>query len=188
MKKHLLLLVIAVSFSGCSNEQKAKKAVKDYLSRSLHDFSSYEPVEFKEVDSSFTLYIRDPKYIAIATKQDLFAEKFKAESEEFEKIRSSYGITRKNFKTTRKEMDISMKKSKVYLDSITSLANQGKRFAENFKPEFNGHIIAHTYRSKNKLGAKVLEGYYFIVDPTYTKVIDVIEPDKYKPSNNDKVD
>jgi len=56
MKKLLLSSIILLSLSSCikSPMSKAQDAVREELRKTLHDFSSYEPVEWGKLD---TIYV-----------------------------------------------------------------------------------------------------------------------------------
>lgn len=49
----MISLVVVASCS--SPESKAKKAIREYMKRTMNDLSSYEPIEFGSVDSSFAI-------------------------------------------------------------------------------------------------------------------------------------
>jgi len=42
--------------AACSKEDKAKKLIKESLSKTMNDYKSYEPVEYGRLDSNFTFY------------------------------------------------------------------------------------------------------------------------------------
>ena len=62
MKKAMLLAVMAVLFYSCSKEQKCKQLVKDYLSKNLDDFKSYDPVEYSKIFADSSTYYDDKIY------------------------------------------------------------------------------------------------------------------------------
>ena len=70
MKKVILLAVMAVCLIGCTKEQKSKSLIKDYLSKNLNDFKSYEPVEYSDIIPDSTNYREDEKYKQIKDSVD----------------------------------------------------------------------------------------------------------------------
>ena len=69
MKKKRLLFIIAICFllTACSKEDKAKKAIKNHLAKTMHDFDSYEPVEYGTLDSTVSTVELSPDYQQKAT-------------------------------------------------------------------------------------------------------------------------
>jgi len=50
----IIFLLLFVTACSPNNEERAKKLIKDYLKLSMNDFSSYEPMEFLTLDSTFS--------------------------------------------------------------------------------------------------------------------------------------
>lgn len=63
MKKRILTFIAlsVILFSCSNNTDRAKKLIKEELSKSLNDFKSYEPVQYGTLDSTFTSF-DDTKY------------------------------------------------------------------------------------------------------------------------------
>lgn len=71
MKKTAILvvtIVVVTILNACKNtpEDKAKALIKDYLSKNMNDFKSYEAVEFGSLDSLNTEF-DESKFLSIDT-------------------------------------------------------------------------------------------------------------------------
>ena len=51
MKKNVLLVVLSVLIMACSNDNKMKSAIKDYMNKNAKDPQSYEYVDLKIMDT-----------------------------------------------------------------------------------------------------------------------------------------
>ena len=71
MKKILSLAIIILFLNSCtnSNEGKAKILIKEYLTTTMNDYSSYEPMEFSRLDSVYSRYYKDSTYIELRQLQ-----------------------------------------------------------------------------------------------------------------------
>lgn len=138
-------------------EQKYKKAISAFLSTSMHDYSSYQPVEYAKLDSSYSFYENSDVY-----KHDNKRENaIQAESK---------GLDESNLTLKQKS-----EKLKKIIDSAQFYMAKMKRDRKSFVPEFNGFKITHKYRGKNVLGALVLNNSVFYLDTTLTKVVGLSE-------------
>ena len=73
MKNILLVLIVClVALGSCkeSNEDKAKKLIKEYVQKNANDPNSYESVELEKIDTLFSSYWDDSTY------QELFQKQF----------------------------------------------------------------------------------------------------------------
>ena len=73
MKKLLLSSILLLSLSSCikSPMSKAEDAVREELRRTLHDFSSYEPVEWGKLD---TIYVSEVDAVSGAASKPEITE------------------------------------------------------------------------------------------------------------------
>lgn len=73
MKKLLLSSIFLLSLSSCikSPMSKAEDAVREELRRTLHDFSSYEPVEWGKLD---TIYVSEVDAVSGAASKPEITE------------------------------------------------------------------------------------------------------------------
>ncbi len=142
MKTIRLLAIIAsalVILSACNSEQnKAEKAVKQYLQRNLQDPKSYEPVSFSDVKKVQRSYKETMDYA-------LWMRSYKDAKEEFD-LYINYDVDK---------AEITLKFMKQY-DSIM----QAREAV--FIP-VTEYMIKHKYRAKNALGGTVTtESVYYL--------------------------
>ncbi len=139
--KHSFLLLSALILAACTQtpQQQAEENIKAYVSKSLNDPSSYEPLSFTPLDSSFTS-LDDVEAYGIA-KSDL-------ENPERELLFISDPEERK-----AKETPSYMEHKK---DSLTKVI-QGME--ATFKPSFKYLLCIHTFRAKNAFGAIITDEY-----------------------------
>jgi hypothetical protein len=164
MKKALSLVLIVLVFSACNNnEKKAQKLIKEYLKTSMNDFSSYEPVEFSKLDSTFSYY-RDTDE----------GKKLKKQLESTMESWSEWNERARKASSPVVE-EMWLKFAKEYGIEFDSLYNIDSIAEQSFKPEHIGFEMSHKFRGKNALGAIMLteNGFYF--DRDLTKVNNVID-------------
>jgi hypothetical protein len=164
MKKILSLVLIVMVFTACTNnEKKAKKLIKEYLKTSMNDFSSYEPVEFSKLDSTFSYY-RD--------------------TDEGKKLKGQLKSTMESWQwwselaqnaSSPTASEVYLKYSKENGIKYDSLQNLDSIAEQSFKPEHIGYAMSHKFRGKNALGAIMLNESGFYFDKDLTKVTDVID-------------
>lgn len=158
----LKFATICLLFTSCSKtpEDKAKEGIKEHLSKSMHDFDSYEPIEFGKVDTVETFYLTSPEYKKLDIQRQLMTDRY----EHF--IRMGEIVVGTDTKKARMYLD----SAKKYNGILVDLAADIKQLSTDFKPSFAGYGIDHRYRGKNKMGALVLNDTRFLLDSTY-KVI-----------------
>ena len=171
MNRLILLLAIILFASSCSNEQKAKKAIETYLSKTLHDFKSYEAVEFGKIDSSFTFFMDAEEFKTLDSR---FDELVRAGHERDEASKSLHYSNERNLEIINDLIE----KHKFGSDSMRIIREKIEEFEHNFVREFNGYVVLHSFRAKNANGALVLSEKFFVLSPQLDKVINVIEPNK----------
>lgn len=160
----IVVFLFIIFISACtSNEKKAENACKKYLNETLHDFKSYESVSWGSLDSSYTVAdssdeIKNLEYEFNIIKNDLqkrldsmqiYGDAWRAIGEF--KWRLDFAIAKKD----------EMQKINNMIDSIT----------KNWKPEFNGYKIKHTFRSKTLSGNYKISHYVFYLNKELDKVI-----------------
>jgi len=169
-----ILLVTSFACSKTSPEEKAKKLIKDHLYVTLHDFKSYEPVKFDKLDSNYTSYLTDPQYKRWKKKYDEFIDESRRAHEMAGIYAGSYYLA-SYYKKYMKQASTAMDSASILLDKITDLA-------KNFKHEFIGWRMSHSYRSKNLQGNLGIHHYEYYFDKELTKVVDhedIGVPDKH---------
>ncbi|SHG07750.1 hypothetical protein [Pedobacter caeni] len=187
MKKQLLTLlaVTSVLFYSCSKEDKAKKSIKEYLSKTMHDFKSYEPVEYGTLDSSYSDY----KSSDIYKKKNLTAVKLMDSVEKLEKkieqIENKNQLSKIKYydwyegskfdNAEREEMLSILKVNKEMLLSVKQIYKTMSADSAAFKPEFNGYKMSHTFRGKNITGATIINTEVFHMNKAMDKVTDTFK-------------
>lgn len=164
MKKFILsLFAIAVLCScGKSNEEKAQELIKANLKETMKDWSSYEPVNFSKLDSTFTEYKNLPE----AAKIEMEVAKLQAESDSIRILANSSA----SYEVLFDQAIEKIRKAK----ELDSTFNANK---ENYKGNFNGWQMIHKYRGNNSYGAKDLATTAFYFDANVTKVTDKLPLD-----------
>jgi hypothetical protein len=161
------LIILSVAFYSCktqTREEKARKLIKDHLYVTLHDFKSYEVVKFEKLDSSFTTLEDDSlykEYNALVDEQLENAKKANSSAEIYAGL-SFYTNTARQY----------INASKAATDSAMLLLKKMKTIEADFKPEFKGWKMSHSYRTKNLSGNVFLSHYMYYFDKDLKKVVD----------------
>lgn len=159
MKQLILAFAACVFiFSSCQNkEDKAKELVKEDMNKTLHDFSSYEPVEWTELkptyDASKEPKEREEALIVLSMEVSMLESGLLSELRE-EKYKG--------------EFDDRYKKSKKSLDSIHALM------------PISGYVMNHTYRANTLGGNKRINAISYKFDSDLTKILRKEEVEKSK--------
>lgn len=138
----LSVLISCASKNEPSPTDLAQKSVKEYLSKKLHDFSSYQPVEFT-IDRPKVKYRDTQDGIKLQTKY--------LEVNRYLSNLLYPEINKDSINEVLKDMQEML--SKRVLDSTSK----------------DWHVV-HSYRAKNSLGATVLNTGYFTLDSSYNVV------------------
>lgn len=147
MKKLLLLFTASLFLVSCSNEQKAKKAIRVYLSKNINDFKSYEPVEYGDLDGIF-----NNKY-----EKMLDAEMI---------IKDSIIFQRKVYEYKFENTDSLEKYTALLADAVEKLQLGTK----DHEHKLIGFEQYHKFRAKNSFGATVMRIGLFTFDPELKRV------------------
>lgn len=187
MKKCITVFLIASALlCSCSQspQKKAEKLVNNYLMENLHDPSSYESIEYSALDSIYN--IEQNKIDALKYYEKQLIERYSDTTIISNVLRSissnnkeAYKIYTSNLSKEKKQYIANIPTKDTVLihqiaDSIFSIFRLIDKETKSLQlnPIFYGYSIEHTYRAKNKLGAKVLDTDIFYLDSTLTKVID----------------
>jgi hypothetical protein len=164
-----LSAIIVFFLLSCKQKPReviVKDNIKSYLAKSMHDFKSYEPVQYGAIDSIYSSYHKSERNKELT---DLFHKYHKDGEEALQKAESNFYINRslgKYYSDMGK--DFGQK-----LDSITKIM---KKESKGFNPQFVGYEVLHSFRGKNVNGATVLSTEYFILD----SALNVISTEEYK--------
>lgn len=163
MKKILLFIVMAM-FVGCAPtpEKMARALIKDYIEKNLDDPSTYEAVEFGELDS--IIY----PWAEYAASLQNGIDRYTAEIEDCKKSIAKY-------KSMPFDMSQFIPRYQKLIDEYQSVINDynEKLEKEDEWVEFEGFKITHTFRATNAFGAKILNKYIFTISPDLTTIEDV---------------
>lgn len=168
MKKLLLTMTALVglltAFSGCKkNPQKqAELLVKKRLEVSLHDFSSYESVQFGHLDSTFSRVDELEEYQASLSLAKELKDKGLDKGEDAERY-GRYGLYREQARYARE--------AAYLLDSAMYHIRKCKELDSLFTPEFVGWQITHSFRANNASGNKIINHRIFYFDKDLTTIV-----------------
>lgn len=156
MKKILLLTISVITLLSCgqSNEEKAKGLIESHLKETMKDWSSYEPVNYSPLDSTFNEYKNTPE----GAKIQLEVSKLQLQSDSLRYIHDLKGALK------------SIEKA-IELDSIYKVN------AKSYKGYFNGWQMIHKYRGNNSYGAKTIATTAFFFDKDITKIKETLSLD-----------
>jgi len=168
IKAVLLISISAIFFLlSCSSlESKAKKAIKEELRLTMHDFKSYEPVQFGKLEVAMSNYIDAPEVGIYLDKAEDFLNKSseyldKADIYDYDKSSTIYLIY--------------FRGGSAYLDSAKIYQEKIETFKRNFVPEVIGWKMQHTLRAKSLGGNFGLNQYEFYLDKECKKVIKTVD-------------
>lgn len=188
MKKSILTLLIAFTvLVSCSNEDKAKKAIKKHLSETMHDFKSYEPVKYGSLDSTYSKYYNENSYKTLSKTLDIFLDSVTRIHEKTRDLMSENEISALRYYDwyqgskydVQEKSDIKKFRmiSRKLLDSIDVIMVSLKKDSTEFKPKFNGFKISHSFRGKNSSGATVINSNDFYMNKQLDSVINTVTID-----------
>lgn len=166
MKKLLFICLMCIGtlgFIGCSSpEKKAKSLIDHQLKVSLHDYSSYENVEFGKLDSTFSDASDLSEYKDALDKVKDFNKQGGSKIDDA-KLYGEIGSPELQVKYARW--------AKSLLDSATYYLNIVKRIDSTFVPEFVGWNITHTFRANNASGNKIIVHRKYNFDKDITQIV-----------------
>lgn len=157
MQRMLIIMIAAFACSPQSNEELIKKNIRSYLSKSMHDYNSYEAVDFGKIDTAYTDYSENPRYQSLMDSVKTYGE-----------------LSDKMLEAARQSIYSSKTASRSYLnqaDRYNKIADSINKIIEkennSFKPVFKGYSIVHSFRGKNPNGALVLTDKKFFLDSNF---------------------
>lgn len=145
-------------------DEKAQSLIKGWLKLNLHDWKSYDPVEFGKLDSSYSSLDDDQAYQN--TKRELDSL-YKAIKEDIEDERiyaplASYSGQYAYYKSLAAEC------YKRIIEDTAIVSNAIRKW----EPTYLGRQMEHTFRSKNLGGNIGVHHIVFYFDSSLTRVID----------------
>jgi len=139
MRTFNVLLFIAFSVNstfGQAPAEEIKKSIKDYFYRNLHDFKSYEPIEFGEPKQIFTTLEENPKYIEYFN----YIEEISLVQKRLEDKISSTRLSERALVELKEELAITEKADYSSLDSLPeeiSKINKNNRYLIELHEQLN---------------------------------------------------
>ena len=165
----LILLSIFFAYSCTSPEKKFKKAIKEELRLTLHDFDSYEPVQFGKLEVAMSSWEDLPEVNKYLNETEKFTELYKEYGDKADIY--SYDYSSSLYRMYHKMYSDYLDSAKKYLEKINAIEL-------HFSPEPIGWQMQHTFRANNLAGNKGIHHYLFMVDKEYKKVIKSINLDE----------
>jgi hypothetical protein len=174
----ILFFFLIISCKQQTREQKAEKIIRDHLFKTLHDFKSYEVVEFGKLDSLYSSVDDDYFYKFYFKQAQYFLDQAKSHNDNA-KIYSGLYYYNDRFLSY-------FKKSKDARDSANYYIGKAQEVFESFKAAFVGWKMSHSYRSKALNGNSSINHFMYYFDMNLTKIVghkDIGEVDDGKHEN-----
>ena len=163
MKTNILIMILAMLMVSCSSpESNAKKAIKEELRLTLHNFKSYEPVQFGKLEvanSKFDDILEVNLYLDLS---DAFLKKSKEFSDKADIYDSEY--SRDEYYKYRNASHQLLDSAKYYVDKVQSMKS-------HFVSKPIGWQMTHTFRANSLGGNLGIHTYLFTFNQEITKVI-----------------
>lgn len=153
----LLPFLFTLSCKQESMTDKAKKEIKLHLSKTMHDFKSYEPVEFSTLDTLYSSYTESNNY-----KIDMLSfDEYTTLSRHYTEYVKLY--TKYYYSDSVKKYNGLAKETLAKADSVNQKMIKERK---GFNPQFIGYTLLHSFRGKNMNGAMILKREKFQFDST----------------------
>jgi hypothetical protein len=165
MRSTILIITAFSLMASCklSPDEKAKKAIREELRVTLHDYKSYESVQYGKLDSDFSSVFNFPEYKKLSEDLD---QTIAHEKEHFETMKiyagSIYSFDR--YRNEKRIVEDDLEKM------IRDTADMGN-LKRSFRPNFVGWQIEHSYRARSLAGNLGIHHYLFHLDSALTKVL-----------------
>lgn len=166
MKVHFSIITLVILLISCSSpEQKAKKAIKEYLKYTLNDFKSYEPVSFGKIEVAYSNYEDSPIVKQYFDEAEKFLEKAKENNEEADNWGYEHTIIRDSYR----------KQANEALDRADKIMQKVDSIKLHFVPTVIGQKMTHMFRARIPAGGYKLNDYIFYFDKEFSKVTKSID-------------
>ena len=175
MKKIFSLALVLMVLTSCfnNNEKKAKKLIKEHLKATMNDYSSYEPMVFSTLDTSFSKVVNSPTYKSLIDQYEATEKDIKYWENILEEVNSRnmiYGRIVDRRGTFIKESILPDGEADLY-----KLLKEIDSVRLHFEPKFIGYQMTHQFRGANAFGGKIIGMMTFYFDKEITTVIDVVD-------------
>lgn len=163
--KKLLFIALMAMFVGCAPtpEKMARALIKDYIEKNLDDPSTYEAVEFGELDSIIYPW---SKYAAVLQERiDDLNNRIEGCHKRIKLYKSYHYI----------DVSSHIKDEEDHISLWNDEINQVKAdlAKQDEWRDHKGFEIQHSFRATNAFGAKILNKYIFTISPDLTTIEDV---------------
>jgi hypothetical protein len=163
MRTSTFILTLLLILNSCSSpESKAKKAIHENLRLTLHNFKSYEPVQFGKLEIAYSNYIDLPEIEVYLDKSEAFLKNSDEYSSKANIYDSDY---------SRDKYYEYSKISRALLDSAEVYSRKIEYIKTHFLSKRIGWQMTHTFRANSLGGNLGIHKYLFTLDPELTKVI-----------------
>lgn len=153
MKRIITIIGLTLLVVSCSKtpQQQAEENIKEYLLKKLDDPNSYQTVSFGKLEKDKSSYKDDPKYLK------LIKEELKTDS--IANVSYQQAMTFKHKNTIKAATETYKQVSKIRDIETKDI----KEFEKDYKP-VDRFILKHSFRTKNKIGALILDSCTLILD------------------------
>ena len=165
MKKLLSLTIVLFIVTSCinTNKKKAEKLIEEHLKVTMNDFSSYEPMEFGSLDSTYSDFFSTEECKKLINERDRISDEQKQYKEYIDVLDS-----KKMDEMYQKLLD----ESEVEYYKVTDKIFSGDSF---YRQIFIGWNMSHQFRGANAFGGKIIGMMTFYFDKDITTVINVVD-------------
>jgi hypothetical protein len=160
----LFYFCLASTFFSCSSpEKKIKNAILQDLKMTLHDFKSYEPIQFGQIEVATSEYTDLPEYKSLMKQIDVCMK----EADNYNELKRIY----ENSEYSRDKYWANLKLQLRALENAKVCDAKIDSIKLHFSSQTIGWQITHRFRAKNLAGNLSIHDYLFVVDKEYKKVI-----------------
>lgn len=163
-------LATVLLVAGCSTqppEDKAKKLITEHLFKTLHDYKSYESVDYGKLDTLYSSVSNDSLYKFYAKKFDEFYDVSKESADQMKIYVGLYSYNRL-YNLYKERSFLAQDSMKYFLTKLTERDSL-------FKPTFVGWKMNHSYRAKSLGGNLGIHHYSYHFNKDFTEVLDYID-------------
>jgi len=177
MKRTLLTLLTLLPLLGFSqtieNTQKAKTNAKIYLLKRLNNPASYRSASWGKLIKTYSTFEDSNEVKILDDSLEYYNTGRRNISNEIHSIKMK-SILNYSKDSTYITYSGLLKQVDSAINSLNIKRVDGEK---RFKPVFDGYIIDHSFRPKNKFNAYVLNNYYFVLNKSF-KVIEAKDEDE----------
>lgn len=167
----LLIGFMCVGACSSSNEDKAKRAVKDYLKENLDNFKSYEPVSWGN--------LREFSIDSIKQNDSYYQEHLHSANEALKRSKE-LRIIIDSYKSEKDTMSIEYAEFVAQIEGCKArYESEQEKLSNYLKTAYSDDsywVIDHKYRASNNVGALILNEETFFINKDCSSVINTSVP------------